>query len=139
MVEDGLSTSLSCPSPSPWLLCTWRTTQRLLCALLTDGGVRLVDCEGEEPVTLPTTQHEVTVVGDPARCDLHLPRVSPLLAGVWTCSLSSLQSGRLVSSHTGKVSLMVLSRGRFSLLLQDQQLVSHRILFTQSTVRGRRS
>ena len=126
-METGQEALLSClsPSSSPWLLCTWRLSSQVHCALLTGEEVLHVDCEGEEESG--EGEPEVMVEGDGGRCSLLVPGVTRQLEGVWTCRLSSLRSGQLVTSHTAQTELLVTSRGSLSLVLQgktEQHLVS---------------
>ena len=132
VVEAGGKISLSClsPSSSPWLLCTWRLTSELHCAVLTGLTVLPVDCEGEDGDQLAVSQPEVTLAGDRRSCDLELSNVSRHTEGVWSCSLASLQAGQLVTSHTAQTDLQVTSRGILALAVQgeeSQQLVSDHI------------
>ena len=135
MMEDGGRGSLVCQSDLPWLLCTWSllsTPQSQHCALLTDGQVRPLDCQGnqaedededeDEDETgdgVEVEVEEVEVVGNSSWCGLEVGRVVRRhQAGLWTCSLSSLQAGRLVTSHTEDIRLEVVSRGELSLLVE---------------------
>ena len=123
MVEVGQEARLTClsPSSSPWLLCTWSLTSHLHCALLAGDEVLRLDCEGEEEAAgLQVNETEISVEGDRGRCCLVVAGVARQSAGVWTCSLSSLQSGQLVTSHTAHTELQVTSRGSLALVLHGQ-------------------
>ena len=122
-MEEGGRASLVCWTSLPWLVCTWHLLpHQNHCALLTEGQVRPVDCqagqwEGEE---------EVEVVGNSSWCGLEVGRVRRQRhAGLWTCSLSSLQTGRLVTSHSEELSLEVLSRGSLSLVVETNNKHRH--------------
>ena len=121
-MEAGGRASLVCEAALPWLVCTWLHLRHHHCALLAEGQVRPVDCEGgqrEEPGLEVEVEVEVEVVGNRSWCGLEVGRLSRQShAGLWTCSLSSLQAGRLVTSHSQDLSLEVLSRGQLSLVVE---------------------
>ena len=132
VVEEGGRARLVCQSDQAWLLCTWHLLslpQSQHCALLTQGRVQPVDCQGgeeqeeeEEEKEDPgeEVEVEVEVVGNSSWCGLEVGRVSRQRhAGLWTCSLSSLQAGRLVTAHSQDLSLQVLTRGELSLVVED--------------------
>ena len=132
-MEAGGRTSLVCETGLPWLVCTWLHLNHHHCALLAQGEVRPVDCEGgqgEEPGL--EVEEEVEVVGNRSWCGLEVGRLSrESHAGLWTCSLSSLQAGRLVTSHSQDLSLEVLSRGELSLVVETNNEHQHYLVSAQ--------
>ena len=131
---EGGRASLVCQSPLAWLVCTWRLLPgpgSQHCALLTRDQVRPLDCqagevreeveeEEEEGNLEDQGLEEVEVVGNRSWCGLDIRRVRrERHAGLWTCSLSSLQAGRLITTHSEDLSLEVLSRGELSLLVEN--------------------
>ena len=123
-VEEGGRASLVCEAEEPWLVCTWHHLQHHLqhhhCALLTQDQVRPVDCQGgEEEEEEAGLGGEVEVVGNRSWCGLNVSggRREPH-SGLWTCSLASLQAGRLVSSHSQEFSLEVFTRGSLRLVVE---------------------
>ena len=127
-VEEGGQARLVCQSHQAWLLCTWHLNplplpQSQHCALLAQGRVQPVDCQAgqeEEEEEERDPSEEVEIVGNRSWCGLEVSEVRRQRhSGLWTCSLSSLQAGRLVTAHSQDLNLEVLSRGSLSLLVEN--------------------